>query len=107
MTPAITNSQTEIGAGGGKIECRSSVADRCLKITRVKNRVYDGRRIKSHAEYAVTDGEQVFAHLIFNRHAWIVVQRSEPNSFGKAISPMNLTYFADVKKWAIEKWEHR
>jgi hypothetical protein len=44
------------------------------------------------------------AHIIFRGDAWIVVQRSTPNSFGDAVSPMNLTYFVDVKKWAIEKF---
>lgn len=78
-----------------------------MRVTRVKNRVYEGRRIKSHSEYAVTNDEQIFAYLIFNRGAWIAVQRSTPHSFGDAISPMNLTYFADVKRWAIQKWGTR
>lgn len=89
--------------GGGQKQ-KQPAGGKGVRVTRVRNRVYAGSRIKSHAEYAVVDGTQTLAHLIFNRHAWIAVQRSTPNSFGNAISPMNLTYFADVKKWAIEKW---
>jgi hypothetical protein len=76
-----------------------------VKVVRVKNRVYDNGRLASHAEYAIVSGEQPIAHIVFNRRAWIVVQRSNEQSFGKAISPINLKLLRDVKQWAIAKWE--
>jgi hypothetical protein len=76
-----------------------------VKVIRVKNRVYDSGRLTSHAEYAIVFGEQPIAHIVFNRGAWIVVQRSNGQSFGKAISPINLKLLRDLKQWALEKWK--
>lgn len=74
-----------------------------LRVVRAKRRVYTGSRLVSHAEYAVVDGDSVLVYLIFNRSAWVAVERSSPTSFGKPISPINLKRLRDVKKWALEK----
>jgi hypothetical protein len=74
-------------------------------VVRVKNRVYnDDGRLVSHAEYAVVDGDRQLARLVLNRRAWVAVEASDGNGFGKPVSPMNLTLFRDVRKWALEKW---
>ena len=76
-----------------------------MKLARLKNRVYDDEgRIKSHSEYAIVEGQRVFAYLILNRGGWIAVQRSSATSFGKAVSPINLILLRDVKRWALERW---
>jgi hypothetical protein len=78
-----------------------------VKVVRVKNRVYHNGRLVSHSEYAVIDPDGtrgVIAHLVFNRGAWIAVQRTTERSFGKAVSPINMKLLRDVKQWVFEKW---
>ena len=75
-----------------------------VKVVRVRARVYKDRRIVSHAEYAIIDGDRTLVYLIFNRNAWVAVQRTTPTSFGNPISPINLCRLRDVKNWALEKW---
>jgi predicted type IV restriction endonuclease len=92
-----------------------------VRLIRTKQRVYefdpertawsrkDGahipvRSVKAHAEYAVVEGANIFARIVFNRGAWIVVERSDEKSFGKPVSPLNLKLLRDVKEWAIERY---
>jgi len=76
-----------------------------MKVTRVKNRVYDGGgRIKSHAEYAIAVDGATVAHVIKVNSCWIVVEGHSDTRFGLIISPLNLRLIKDLKPWAIKKW---
>ena len=82
-----------------------------VRLVRTRSRVYPSDDHKqrrsgatSHAEYAVFKGDQVLAHLIFNRRKWIAVQRHGDNKFGLPVSPYNITRLRDLKAWVIERF---
>lgn len=90
-----------------------------LRITKIKARVYetaylvdeetgesrDVRRVKRHAEYAIIDGVKIKGVMRKNNYKWIVFARDSEERFGLAISPINLTSWRDVRRWALRKWK--
>lgn len=86
-----------------------------MRVIRIKNRVYSQldaddhiharRRVKSHAEYAVIHGRQIFARIrCVSRNKWVVLERADEQRFGLAVSPLNMISLRDVKQWAIAKY---
>ena len=84
-----------------------------LRFARLHDRVYfndgsDGtpRRVKTHAEYGLLDGDRLLARIIRNGKKWIALQVSEDNQFGRPVSPINYVLLRDVKEWALKRWSH-
>lgn len=87
------------------------------RITKIKERVYetvyrveetgesrDVRRVRRHAEYAIIDGVKVKGVMRRNNNKWVVFACDDEKRFGLAISPVNLTSWRDVRKWALRRW---
>jgi hypothetical protein len=89
-----------------------------VRITRIKNRSYvdgyyvdegtgercDVKRVKSHAEYAVVKGQQVFARLMRSNDQWVAIERQDETKFGMVVSPMNVRSWRALRAWALKKW---
>jgi len=88
------------------------------KIIRIKNRAYKpgyyvddetGERVDvprriADAEYAVITGHQIHARLKCNSGKWVAVERGDDTTFGLVVSPLNLTKWRALRKWALRKW---
>lgn len=92
MTQKQTEDRRRTTGGGG------------LKISRVRNRVYQGdsRRVKRNAEYAIVVEDETVAHLI-KVNGWIVVEGHTDSKFGLPVSPLNLRLIRELRKWAAER----
>jgi len=82
-----------------------------VKFARLKNRVYvengETRRVRTHAEYGVSDGAELLARIVFTGSKWVALQVSPDNQFGKPVSPINYILLRDVKEWTLEFCQNR
>jgi hypothetical protein len=75
-----------------------------MKVSRVKNRVYNDGRVVAHAEYAVIVNGESVARITRNCGSWFCCERRDDQRFGLPVSPMNLKSFRAVKHWASERF---
>jgi hypothetical protein len=83
-----------------------------IRIKRTRNREYrtenSGGGVTSRqftpSEYAVVDGKQLVARIVFMGEGWRVCQATERSLFGRAVSPVGMNRFKEVREWALLKY---
>lgn len=75
-----------------------------MKVKRAAQRVYVGKLLTQPARYQIVHRGKVLAHIVRAGDGWRVCQPSTTSVLGRAISPIGLNGFREVRKWALKRF---